>query len=179
MLNPRTVKAHLGNLTVIKTVRIIDNAHVAITLKNPYRQLPQALAGIQAGIVAPKSISRSPLTPPQLVRLVGTGPHVVKDRVIGRHVHIVRNESYCGPKPTYAEQLCQVVPEAATREAMLLAGRAEVATVPVQDLPALVSHSGFRVILRGQSDAVVTSSRVSGAYALPDGQLVTAEAVPA
>jgi peptide/nickel transport system substrate-binding protein len=179
LLDRRMVRAQPGTLKVIQAVRAIDATHVAVTLKNPYPALPQALAGVQAGIVAPKSISASRLTPPQLLRLVGTGPFVLSDRLIGRRLTLVRNATYWGPRPAYAEQLFEVVPDAAAREAMAAAGRADVTLVPSRDLPALQNHPDLRVIRSGSDDAVVTASRVRGVSELSDGQVVTAGAAPA
>lgn len=179
LLDPRIVRARPGPLTVVQAVRAMDATHVAITLERPYPQLPRALAAIQAAIVAPKSISASRLTPPQLLRLVGTGPFVLKDRVIGRHLTLERNPRYWGSRPGYAEQLFDVVPADAVREAMLTAGHADVTLVPSRDLPTLSKHPELLVIHSGSGAAAVSTTRVRGVYELPDGQLVTAEASPA
>lgn len=156
LLNPRTVRAQPGTLKVIRAVRAVDAAHVAVTLEKPDPQLPQALAGVQAGIVAPNSISASRLTPPQLLRLVGTGPYVLKGRVIGRYLTLARNPTYWGPRPGFAEQLFEIVPDTAARTTLVRDGKADVAAVP----------------------SLLTTARVRGVTELPDGQLVTAEAAP-
>ena len=157
LLDHRTIRARPGPLTVIRATQAVDPTHVAVTLMKPYPQLLQALAGIVAGIVAPRSISASRLTPPQLLRLVGTGPYVLKDRVLGKRVVLARNPAYWGARPAYAEQLFEVVPDTATRTAMVKDGRADVAAAP----------------------SLVLAPNVKGVSELPDGQLLTADAAPA
>jgi peptide/nickel transport system substrate-binding protein len=79
---------------------------------------------------------------------VGTGPYVLKERVKGDHVTLVRNDRYWGVRPAYAEQVIEVVPDAATREALVRSGEAQVALLPpIADLPAMRADSNVKVLL--------------------------------
>ena len=77
---------------------------------------------------------------------VGTGPYVFKEFVIGDHVTLTKNENYWGKEPYYDEINFLVVPDAATRETMLLSGQVDVAVLPpITDVPALEANPDIEV----------------------------------
>lgn len=77
---------------------------------------------------------------------VGTGPYVYEEFVIGDHLTVTKNENYWGEEPFYDEINFYVVPDAATRETMLLSGQVDVAVLPpITDVPALEANSDITV----------------------------------
>src|SRR5207302_4582609 len=108
-----------------------------------------------SSIIAPDSVNRAPNTPAQVVQPAGTGPYVFKERLKSDHITMVRNPSYWGKKPSYQTQVYKVVPEAASREALVKAGQADIAYLPpANDFPALQRASDVRLIM-GPSDRTV------------------------
>jgi peptide/nickel transport system substrate-binding protein len=67
---------------------------------------------------------------------VGAGPYVLKEWVKGDRIVMVRNENYYGKKPTVEMITFKIIPEDATREAMLRTGQIDVCYKP---LPANVA----------------------------------------
>ncbi len=79
---------------------------------------------------------------------MGTGPYLFTEKVKGDHVTLTRNDQYWGQKANYKTQMFKIVPEAASREALVLAGQADVILLPpASDLPALQKNSSVKVIL--------------------------------
>jgi peptide/nickel transport system substrate-binding protein len=89
------------------------------------------------------------------VQPVGTGPYVFKERLRSDHITMVRNPTYWGKRPSYQSQVYKVVPEAASREALVKAGQADIAYLPpANDFPALQRESDVHLIM-GPSDRTV------------------------
>jgi peptide/nickel transport system substrate-binding protein len=109
----------------------------------------------QAAIISPKSVNVEGNSPANVQVPVGTGPYKWKERVKGDHVTLVRNEDYWGQKPGYAVQELKVVPDAASREALVKAGQEDViALPPASDLNALKADTNVKVLL-GTSDRTI------------------------
>ncbi|MDQ6637335.1 MAG: ABC transporter substrate-binding protein [Candidatus Dormibacteraeota bacterium] len=158
MLSPATFKTQPGVLRVIKSTDVVDDSHVKITLKTPFPPFLGAMTQAAAAVIAPNSVSQAPNTPALIQKPVGTGPYVFKERVNGDHVTFDKNPSYWGSKPNYDTQVYKVVPDAATREALVKAGQAEVSYLPpANDLPALQQSQDLKVIL-GPSDRTIFMS---------------------
>lgn len=149
LLNPDTYKAQPTVLKVIKDVTAVDEYHVRITLSSPFSPLVSALSTQIAGIIAPNSVNLHGNTPEKIVWPVGTGPYEYAGRVVGQSITMKRFNGYWGRKPAYATQVYQVVPEAASREALVKSGQAQVVyQPPANDLPGLERPgSGVHVIL--------------------------------
>ena len=77
---------------------------------------------------------------------VGTGPYVFKEYVAGDHVTLTKNEDYWGEEPYYDVLNLYIVPDAATRETMLLSGQIDVAVLPpITDVPALEANPDIAI----------------------------------
>ena len=86
---------------------------------------------------------------------IGTGPYVLKDYKVDDTVVVERNPDYWGEPPYYDEVMFRIVPEAATRESLLLSGDVDMAVLPpLTDLPALDVNSNVKVI-RGDSARII------------------------
>jgi peptide/nickel transport system substrate-binding protein len=134
---------------------VLDGSHVQIDLKTPFAPFLAAITQSQAAIIAPDSANRAPNTPALIVQPVGTGPYVFKERLRSDHITMSRNPGYWGRKASYQTQVYKVVPEAASREALVKAGQADVAYLPpANDFPALQRDSNVHLIM-GPSDRTV------------------------
>src|SRR2546430_2006602 len=107
-----------------------------------------------AGIL-PATLTQAPNKPEVITQPVGTGPYKFKERVAGDHITMDANKDYWGVKANYDTQTYKVVPEAASREALVKSGGADViALPPANDLPALSADSTLKVVL-GPSDRTI------------------------
>lgn len=146
LLNPSTYQADVNVLSVIKSVDVVDASTVRINLASKYAALPAALSFAAAGIAAPKSVTESPNTAAKVVKPVGTGPYVFGSFTANSQVTVTRNPHYWGTEPYYATQVFKIVPDAASQEALLKSGGAQVITSPEpSDLTALQNDSSYQV----------------------------------
>src|SRR2546423_4715818 len=158
LLSPSTFRAQpniLGGKTGIDHVDVLDDSHVRFTLKTKLAPFVAALTQAQAAIVSPASVNVAPNRPEALTQPVGTGPYKLGERVAGDHMTLVANKDYRGARPNYDTQVYKIVPEAASREALIQSGGADViALPPANDIPRLQSDSNLKVIL-GPSDRTI------------------------
>jgi peptide/nickel transport system substrate-binding protein len=134
----------------VTSVDVIDADHVRLVMSVPLAAdvVLGALSQAQFGILSPRTILKGTPGYDQQERPVGTGPYVLKERVKGEHVTLVRNDRYWGQRPAYARQVFEIVPDAATREALVRSGDAQVALLPpIADLPAMHADSNVKVAL--------------------------------
>jgi peptide/nickel transport system substrate-binding protein len=132
----------------IKEVTAVDAATVRVTLQRPSAPFVSALTWTTAGIVSPAAADKHGNEYKNLVHPVGTGPYVFKERRKGESLTVTLYERYWGRKPHYDTVLFRIVPEAATRESLLLAGQVDLIILPpVADIPALQRNPAVKVLL--------------------------------
>ncbi len=150
-VDPTSVCPGCGALAkALRSVDVVDASHVKLTLGQPLAS--DVLLGLLSlpafGLLSPRTIQKGQPGYVQQEQPVGTGPYVLKERVKGDHVTLVRNDDYWGKRPAYAQQRFQIVPDAATREALVRSGQAQVILLPpISDLPSLQSDSTVHVLL--------------------------------
>jgi len=158
LLDPKTFKGQpgiLGGKTGIDRVDAIDDTHVKFTLKTKLAPFAAALTQTNSAIVSPASVAVAPNKPEVIAQPVGTGPYKFKERVAGDHISLAANQDYWGTKANYDTQVIKIVPEAASREALIKSGGADViALPPANDIPALQADSNVKVVL-GPSDRTI------------------------
>lgn len=123
----------------------VDPLTLRITLKQRSRLFLHKLAAAELGIVSqghsrsfPDSFNEEP---------IGTGPYRFKERRKGESIVLERFDRYWGKKPNYPQITFRIVPEAATRESLLLANQVEVILQPpLSDLPALQKNTLLKVV---------------------------------
>jgi ABC-type transport system substrate-binding protein len=151
ILDPKSVCPGCGALVkAVKSVDVVDPSHVRLTMGLPLAAdvVVGLLSTASYGIISPRTIQFGQPGYTRQEKLVGTGPYVLKERVAGDHVTLVRNEDYWGRRPTYRQQVFQVVPDAATREALVRSGQAQVVVLPpISDLPSLLQDPTVKVLL--------------------------------
>jgi peptide/nickel transport system substrate-binding protein len=138
-----------GPMRGVQSVDAVDDTHVKLNLKQPIAPLLGLLTEVTFGVLSPGTIAKDTDAYKQQEKPVGTGPYTYSgDRVKGDHLSLTRNDQYWGQKPNYKTQYFKIVPEAATREALVLAGQADVILLPpASDLPSLQKNSSVKLIL--------------------------------
>src|SRR5215510_24274 len=132
----------------LKDIEVVDPATVKITLTRPSAPFVMALSSTTAGIVSPASADQHGNEYKNMQHPIGTGPYVFKERKKGESVTITLYDKYWGKKPAYDTVVFRVVPEAATRESLILAGQVDLMVLPpIADLPALQKNPAVKVLL--------------------------------
>ena len=131
-------------INMIKEVSIVDDYTLQITLQYPFAPFAPSLSQVLVSPISPAAIDKYGEDVRQ--HPVGAGPYVLKEWVKGDRIVMVRNESYYGPKPTVAQLTFKIVPETATREAMLRAGQIHICYKPLpSNVMALKADSNVTV----------------------------------
>lgn len=147
---PNTPKA--GMFSMIKETKIIDEYTIQLVLEYPYSPIFSLLSSAEGNIISPESIKNDNGQP--IKNPVGTGPFTFESWVPGQDTTLVRNEAYWGEQPSIDKLVFRIVPEDATRVAMVEAGEAHVAEqLPVTDLER-VTNSASMTLGRFDSFAV-------------------------
>lgn len=147
-----------GPFTAITGIEAVDATTVKLVLGQPSAVLLPGLAMTQAGIVSPATIEAGTPGYDTIAEPVGTGPYAFAEYVEGSHVTVTRNSAYWGALPYYDTVNFQIVPEAATRESLLLAGQVDMIVLPpVADIPALEANPAVKVILAPSDRAIFIS----------------------
>ena len=131
-------------IVMIKEVTIVDDYTIRVKLKYPFAPFAPTLSTAVVTPISPAAIDKYG----EDVRRkpVGAGPYVLKEWVAGDRIVLVCNENYYGPKPTVAKLTYKIVPETATREAMLRAGQIDICYKPLpSDVAALKADPKIRV----------------------------------
>jgi len=132
----------------ISRVEVVDPLTVRLVLKDPAAYLVAAMTWTTVGIVSPSSVGKSGNTYENIVHPIGTGPYVYQSRVKGERIVLDKFPRYWGKKPYYDRVVVQVVPEATSRESLLLAGQVEMIILPpAADIPALQRNPNVKVLL--------------------------------
>src|SRR5215471_16072566 len=127
---------------------VVDAATVRVTLKRPYVPFISALSGGTAGILSPVSAEQHGNAYKNYTHPIGTGPYVFQERKKGEKIAITKYANYWGRKPHYEQVVFRIVPEAATRESLLLAGQVDLIILPpIADLPALQRNKAVKVLM--------------------------------
>jgi peptide/nickel transport system substrate-binding protein len=148
ILTPGNLCSLCGAFRNVQSTDAIDDTHVKLNLKSPIAPLTGMLTLVTFGFLAPSSIVKGTDAYKVQEKPVGTGPYLLTDRVKGTSVTLTRNDQYWGAKPNYKTQVFKIVPEAASREALVRSGGADVALLPpASDIPSLQKDPTLKVIL--------------------------------
>jgi peptide/nickel transport system substrate-binding protein len=131
----------------IASIEVVDDVTFVITVSAPTPDLEGRLATVASAILSPAGAEQSPNTYEAYVAPVGTGPYRFVERVPDERYVFERFDDYWGGPSYFAGQEWMVVPEAATRESLVLAGDADVAvSPPLADLSSLGSNDSVQVL---------------------------------
>jgi peptide/nickel transport system substrate-binding protein len=127
---------------------VVDPLTVRVTLKHPYAPFIGALSWTTSGLLSPASATALGNDYKNYGTIVGTGPYTLAGRRKGESITFARNPAYWGRPPSYDSVVVRIVPEAATRESLLLAGQVDLVVLPpVADVPALQRNPTVKVLL--------------------------------
>jgi peptide/nickel transport system substrate-binding protein len=133
LLDPKTGSPQRTKFSMIKEVKVIDDNTVQLLLEYPYAPLLSILASNEGSIISPKAITEAPEKLAE--HPVGTGPFVFEEWKSGQEISLKKNANYWGKKPNIDRVVFKVVPEDATRLAMIETGEAQINDqVPVTEI---------------------------------------------
>lgn len=137
---------------VMESVEATGEHSVRIVLSQPSPIFMKALTLTTAGMISPASVEAEGNTYDNYQHPVGTGPYTFTSYTAGQSLTVTKYPQYWGEQPFYETVEFRIVPEAATRESLLLAGQVDMIILPpVADLRALQDNPDVNVIL-GESD---------------------------
>jgi len=148
-------------------VEILGEYEIAIHLKSPNNTFINKLT--QVRMVSPKAIAMDNPSDYLAKNSAGTGPFKLSDRVDGGYTKMVPYENYWREGPTVDSLTFQVVPEDASRLAMLQTGEADlVYPVPVTDIDQIKDDPNIIVDVRDTT--IFRYVTLNTEWALPDGR---------
>ncbi|MCZ2813885.1 ABC transporter substrate-binding protein [Modestobacter sp. VKM Ac-2979] len=133
----------------------VDENTVEVSLSQPSPGFVSALSATVAGIISPTSVDAEGNSYQEYTRPVGTGPYEFGEYTAGESLTVTKYDDYWGEEPYYETVVFRVVPEAATRESLLLAGQVDMIILPpVSDIEALQANEDVEVLL-AESDRTI------------------------
>jgi ABC-type transport system substrate-binding protein len=116
-------------ISMIDKVTAVDEYVLQLGLKYPYAPFAKSLTLNLTNPISPAAIQKYG----EDIRKnpVGAGPYMLKEWAKGDRIVLVRNDNYWGPKPTVKKINFMIIPETATREAMLRAGQIDICYKPL------------------------------------------------
>jgi len=125
-------------LDMIEEIVIVDDYTVQLKTTYPFGALPAHLAHNAGSIIAPSAIEEEQSGGKKVdENPVGTGPFKLEKWDKGAQIDFVKNEEYWGEATTLDSMSFVVVPEQATRNAMLETGDANVIQVGSSDVTTM------------------------------------------
>ncbi|MEN8245949.1 MAG: ABC transporter substrate-binding protein [Thermodesulfobacteriota bacterium] len=127
----------------VKSLTVVDDYTVQYNLHAPFAPFADLLSVFAVP-------SQKAVTPYDSAKLnkhpAGAGPYKLAEWVRGERLVLVRNDGYWGKKPTVEKIVFQIIPETATRVAMLRAGQLDLAYSPTPaDVPNLEADPNITV----------------------------------
>lgn len=148
LLDPEVNVPRRGVYKVIENVETVDDLHVRLHLSEPYPALDGALTQSTAAMISPASVDVEGNSYANITHPVGSGPYMFESRSFGQRIEVTRFDDYWGEIPYYERVVFQIVPEATTRESLLLAGQVDMILLPpTSDIPALEANPAVEVIM--------------------------------
>jgi ABC-type transport system substrate-binding protein len=140
---------------VMESVTAVDQNTVEVKLTRPSPGFVSALSVTTAGMISPQSVTAEGNTNENYQRPVGTGPYTFGEYTAGESLTVEKFADYWGEEPYYDTVVFRIVPEAATRESLLLSGQVNMIILPpVSDIEALQANEDVEVLL-AESDRTI------------------------
>lgn len=148
LLDPDIKSTQRSPFLPIAKVEAVDATTVKFTLKAPSPPMLGAFTLTTGAIMSPASIDKAGPNYKNVTQPVGSGPYVFKEYTKGSQLVFTKNPNYWGKKPYYDTVTIRIVPEAATRESLLLANQVDAIILPpISDIPALQKNSAVKVLI--------------------------------
>jgi peptide/nickel transport system substrate-binding protein len=151
----------------IQEVVVVDDTTAKFVLAEPSGELLLAMSNTNIGMISPASV---PVDSELYTSIgsnepIGTGAYVLKEYVEDDHVTVTRNADYWGEAPYYDEVTFRIVPDAATRESLMLAGQVDLAVLPpLTDLAALDANPDVEVIMGNSARLIFIGINTTSEY---------------
>jgi ABC-type transport system substrate-binding protein len=143
-LDPKMRVPQRSQINMIKESRIVDDYTLELVLSYPFAPLMPTLSMFILSPISPAAIQKYGEDVRQ--NPVGAGPYMLKEWVKGDRIVFTRNPTYYGKKPTVEKLTFKIVPETATREAMLRSGQIDICYKPSpSNLAALKADANITV----------------------------------
>ncbi len=163
LLDPKVESPQRAPYESIASVQPVGESTVKLNLSHPDPALVAALSASSAGIISPKSINAPGNSYTNVTHPVGTGPYSFVSYQQGDSVHFKKFDGYWGPKPYYENVVFHIVPEAATRESLVLSGQDEMAVLPpVADLQQLQQGDDTNVLMAPSDRTIFMAFKTPG-----------------
>jgi len=147
LLNPQVKVPNRNLLAALNTTEVVDEYTVRFNLKFPYAPFIRVLSNFyiispsQYAVLGEDNMARN-------LYNLGTGPLKFKEWVKGDRMVFVKFDEYWGGPISVDEVVFKVIPEAQTREAMLLSGDLDmILSPPPTDVSKLSGTPGVKVIV--------------------------------
>lgn len=142
-LNPKIRAPFRFLLSNIAEVETPDEYTVKLNMKAPFAPMDQVTAvGNAMSLKATKPFDINKLRKEH----IGAGPYKLEEWIKGERIVLVRNEGYWGKRPTVEKIIYMIIPESATRVAMLRSGELDIIYSPSPpDIRSLEADSNFNV----------------------------------
>ncbi|MDP9460277.1 MAG: ABC transporter substrate-binding protein, partial [Actinomycetota bacterium] len=148
ILNPAVKVPLAAPYKVISSVTAVDQSTAEVTLSRPSPGFLSALSVTTSAMISPQSVTAEGNTNENYQHPVGTGPYTFESYTAGETVRVQKYADYWGEEPHYDTVDFRIVPEAATRESLLLAGQVDMIILPpVSDLEALQNNQDVEVLV--------------------------------
>jgi len=151
----------------IQEVVVVDDTTVKFVLAEPSGELLLAMSNTNIGMLSPASV---PVDSDLYISIgsnapVGTGPYVLEEYVEDDHVTVTLRDDYWGETPYYDQVVFRLVPDAATRESLMLAGQVDMALLPpLTDLAALEANPDVEVLMGNSARLIFIGINTTSEY---------------
>jgi len=148
VLDPDVRVPRRGPFAAIASVEATGEHELRVNLSEPAPYMMGVLAQTLVGMLSPASVDAEGNSFENVTMPVGTGPYTYTSRSPGENLIVDRYDGYWGEMPYYDRVVFQVVPEATTRESLLLADQVDLIILPpTSDIPALEANPRTEVVL--------------------------------
>jgi peptide/nickel transport system substrate-binding protein len=145
ILDEKTASPRASMFEMIKEIKAVDEHTIQIITEYPFAPLLANLSHYAGGIISPKAIDEYGDNLGQ--HPAGTGKFKFESWTPGDEIKLTRNEDYWGDKPKIDSVVYKVVPEDATRIAMVETGEAHIAEpVPVTEVERIEGHPDMSLV---------------------------------
>lgn len=145
ILNPDNQCPSRAEFSIIKEVKAVDEYTVQIILNQPSAPFEFLLAGYKACMLSPEAIAAAGKEASKIP--VGTGPFVYEEWLPGQEFRMTANPDYWGKKPAIGGITFKIIPEDATRLAMLETGEADICEpLAVSNMERVQANSSLTLV---------------------------------
>ncbi|KMY54479.1 peptide ABC transporter substrate-binding protein [Bacillus sp. FJAT-27231] len=141
--DPGTNTPIAGDFSEIKSVEVLKENEVQVTLSNPF---PPLLDKLKIGILPKHLLQNEDINKTDFNQHpIGNGPFKLKEWDNDHTITLVRNDKYYGLKPNLEEIVFKHVPDPNTRALQLKTGEIDLALLEPNQMKSVKEDEGFTV----------------------------------